>query len=103
MNIEDFYESICQEVLDESSSWESSHSSGDAFNENVFTNIVLEDYSSSGLLESPVCCHHEFSKGNLIGKISGYGIPTDDSVLDLIITDYEEQAEIRKINQGDVE
>ncbi|MDG1143333.1 MAG: AIPR family protein [Burkholderiales bacterium] len=103
MNIEDFYESICQEVLDESSSWESSHSSGDAFNENVFTNIVLEDYSSSGLLESPVCCHHEFSKGNLIGKISGYGIPTDDSVLDLIITDYEEQAEIRKVNQGDVE
>jgi hypothetical protein len=99
MKIEDFYDQVKNEIIDETLQ----DNLDEAFKENAFTSIVSEDLASAGLLESPALCFHQFSNGNLIGKINGYAIPEDESSIDLIISDYYENDEIVKINQSDVE
>ena len=103
MTLDEFYEIVRNEVLDESSLLDADDNLSHSFKENIFTDIVLEDYASSGIFESPATCYHEFLKGNLIGKINGYSIPEEDTSIDLVITDYEETDDVRKINQSDVE
>ena len=103
MNLEEFNEIIGNEVLDEGSQLDANDNFSNSFKENIFTQIVLDDYASSGIFESPVVCFHEFLKGNLVGKVNGYSIPEEDTSIDIIITDYQDTEEIRKINQGDVE
>lgn len=103
MTLDEFNEIIRNEVLDESSLLDEDDNLSHSFKENIFTDIVLEDYASSGIFESPATCYHEFLKGNLIGKINGYSIPEEDTSIDLVITDYEETEDVRKINQSDVE
>ena len=74
MNLEEFNEIIGNEVLDEGSQLDANDNFSNSFKENIFTQIVLDDYASSGIFESPVVCFHEFLKGNLVGKVNGYSI-----------------------------
>lgn len=103
MKIDEFIEMLNSEIEDEGAAWDADENITDAFKENIYTRIVMQDCESSGILESPIDCYHEFTKGTLLGKINGYSIPEDDTVLDLIITDYVDTDDLRKINQTDIE
>jgi hypothetical protein len=59
------------------------------FRELAFTRILAEELDSSGFLESPVVCHYEYGKASGAFKVSGYGVPDEDSRLDLFLTVYD--------------
>lgn len=58
------------------------------FREHSFTRILADELDASGVLESPVICHCEYGKAAAACKISGYGVPEEDSRLDLFVTFY---------------
>lgn len=62
--------------------------SSTAFREITFTEIITEELEASGALEAPVVCHFEGGQGAGSFKVSGYGVPEEDSSLDLFITWY---------------
>lgn len=81
---------------------ESAGADGD-FKENAFTELVTEELSVAGILESPLVCHHEGGSGTLEFKVSGYGIPDEDTRLDLFITLYFPGNVVQKLNSTDVD
>ncbi len=72
------------------------------FKENAFTELVSEDLSVAGVLESPEVCHHEGGSGSAEFKVNGFGIPDEDSRLDLFITLYFPGSEVSRLNSVDV-
>src|SRR5438128_2748550 len=58
------------------------------FREHSFTRILADELDASGVLESPVICHCEHGKASAACKVSGYGVPDEDSRLDLFVTFY---------------
>jgi hypothetical protein len=73
------------------------------FRENAFTEIVTEDLSVAGVLESPVACHFEGGSGSAEFKVNGYGIPEEDSRLDLFVTLFFPQGDVQKVNSADID
>ena len=59
--------------------------------------------SVAGVLESPTTCHFEGGSGRLDFKVNGYGVPEEDSRLDLFITLFYPQKEIRKITSVEID
>lgn len=62
---------------------------GAHFREIALTEIISEDLAVSGVLESPQVCHYEAGKGSGSFKVDAYGVPEEDTRLDLILTIYE--------------
>src|SRR2546423_595702 len=58
------------------------------FRELAFTRMLADELDAAGVLESPVVCHSEHGKGAAAFKVSGYGVPEEDSRLDLFLTIY---------------
>src|SRR5947207_11733519 len=58
------------------------------FRELAFTRMLADELDASGVLESPVTCHCEYGKAAVALKVSGYGVPDEDSRLDLFLTVY---------------
>ena len=74
------------------------------FRENVFTELLSDELSESGVLESPVVCHYEGGKAAGSMKVNGYSVPEEDSRLDVFITIYSGPAEdIGTINAADID
>lgn len=74
------------------------------FRENVLTDLLAEELSSSGVLESPTICHFEGGKGAGSVKVNGYSVPEEDSRLDLFVTLYcGPQEDVSTINTADVD
>jgi hypothetical protein len=59
------------------------------FRESAYTKIIADDLEASGVLESPTVCHCEHGRSSAMFKVSGYGVPDEDSRLDLFITVYQ--------------
>ena len=60
MDVEGFHEQLQSDVI-ATARGEGSEEDGQTadFKENAFTDVVSEDLSVAGVLESPVVCHHE--------------------------------------------
>jgi hypothetical protein len=97
-----FHQQVESEIT-ESARDEEGAGSGE-FRENVLTEMLAEELSASGVLESPVACHYEGGKAAGSMKANGYGVPEEDSRLDLFVTIYSGPAdEIATINAADVD
>lgn len=75
------------------------------FREHSFTRILADELDASGVLESPVICHCEHGKAAAACKVSGYGVPDEDSRLDLFVTFYTAgpHEKVPTLNASDVE
>jgi len=58
------------------------------FRESVFTRMFSDELDTAGILEAPAVCHCELGRANAPLKVSGYGVPDEDSRLDLFLTIY---------------
>lgn len=58
------------------------------FRENILTQILSDELSAAGILESPEICHYEGGRASGAVKVNGYGIPDEDSRLDVFVTAY---------------
>ncbi len=58
------------------------------FRELAFTQIIADELETAGILESPTACHWDYGKGGGSLKVSGYGVPEEDSRLDLFLSIY---------------
>jgi len=58
------------------------------FRELAFTRLLADELDAAGVLEAPEVCHCEFGKAAAALKVSGYGVPDEDSRLDLFVTAY---------------
>ena len=101
--LEKFHQQILDEVIAEASNWDVGNANTSSYKEDAFTKLVTDDLSIAGILESPVVCHHEFAKGNGQAKINAYGVPEEDSRLDIVISDFHPSDEIKKISQAEIE
>ncbi|MBE3039647.1 MAG: AIPR family protein, partial [Chloroflexi bacterium] len=97
-----FHQQLESEIT-ESARDEAGAGSGE-FRENVLTDILAEELSASGVLESPVVCHYDGGRAAGSMKVNGYGVPEEDSRLDLFITLYCGPADqVTTINAADVD
>ena len=75
------------------------------FRELAFTQMLADELDACGVLESPVVCHCE--QGNLASafKVSGYGVPDEDSRLDLFLTSYSPgpHGEVPTMNAAEID
>jgi hypothetical protein len=97
-----FYQELEGEISDHSLP---SEGAGTAkLREYAFTNILADELEASGVLESPVVCHDEGGQGASSFKVNGYGVPEEDSRLDLFTTLYfGPSAEIQTINSAHID
>ena len=75
------------------------------FRELAFSRMVADELEASGFLESPVTCHYEHGKAGAAIKVSGYGVPDEDSRLDLFLTIYNggPHAEVPNLNASELD
>ena len=75
------------------------------FRELAFSRMLSDELEASGVLESPVVCHYEYGKAATAFKVSGYGVPDEDSRLDLFLTIYNggPHSEVPTLNASDID
>ena len=97
----EFYQELQSEVVDFAQGGGSDEGAG--FKENAFTDIVSQDLSAAGIVESPVVCYFEAGPSNRLLKINGYSLPDEDTQLDLIYTLYNGEGTPSKVSAKDVD
>ncbi|MFN9489162.1 MAG: AIPR family protein [Betaproteobacteria bacterium] len=105
MDINEFHEQLQSDVIANSQgdgTAEGKSSRGE-FRENSFTYLVCEELSAVGVLESPSICHAEGGSGSFEYKVNGYGIPDEDSRLDLFVTLYFSDVAVQRLNSADID
>ena len=102
--LEEFYERLNAEVIGESQAYVGNDGElvGGGFKENAFTQILIEELGIAGVLESPTACYFEDLTGPAI-KANGYGIPEDDSRLDIVITAFFPDEVPKRLQKLDLE
>lgn len=105
MDINEFHDQLQSDIAAHSQSEGSSENDGarGRFRENAFTDLICEELSSTGVLESPTVCYAEGGAGAFEYKVNGFGIPDEDSRLDLFITLYFYDPVVQRLNSVDVE
>lgn len=75
------------------------------FRELAFSRMLADELDAAGVLESPVVCHCEYGKSTAAFKVSGYGVPDEDSRLDLFLTIYNAgpHSEVPTLNASDID
>lgn len=75
------------------------------FRELAFTRMLADELDAAGVLESPVVCHCEHGKAAAAFKVSGYGVPDEDSRLDLFLTIYNAgpHSEVPTLNASEID
>jgi len=75
------------------------------FRELAYTRMLSDELDSAGMLESPVVCHYAHGAGAAILKVSGYGVPDEDSRLDLFVTLYYAgpHSAVPTLNAGEID
>jgi len=97
----EFYRELQSEVIDFAQGGGTDDTSG--FKENAFTEIVSQDLSAAGIVESPVVCYFEAGPANRLMKINAYSLPEEDTQLDLICTVYSGGETPGKVNAKDID
>jgi len=91
-DLQRFHAEFMADIIAEASSVGASADDGvspeNAFKENAFTNIMLEDLETAGVLESPTACYFANTVSRMPFKINAFAFPEEDSRLDLVITDF---------------
>ncbi|MDB4734543.1 AIPR family protein [Akkermansiaceae bacterium] len=95
-----FYRELQSEVIDFAQGGTDDVS---GFKENAFTDIISQDLSAAGIVESPVVCFFEAGPVNRTLKINAYSLPEEDTQLDLICTVYTGGETPRRINAKDID
>lgn len=75
------------------------------FRELAFSRMLADELDAAGVLESPIVCHCEHGKSTAAFKVSGYGVPDEDSRLDLFLTIYNAgpHSEVPSLNASDID
>lgn len=60
----------------------------DIYSENVFTEIVMEQLASAGVVENPIACHFAGPFGRSAVKINGHALAEEGDRMDLFTTIY---------------
>lgn len=97
----DFFAELQSEVMDFAHGGGAAENGG--FKENAFTDIVSQDLSAAGIVESPVVCYFETGPSNRTLKINGYSLPDEDTQLDLIYTLYHGGDSPSRVGAKDVD
>ena len=100
--LSDFYQELQSEVIDFAQGGGGSEEAL-GFKENAFTDIISQDLSAAGIVESPVVCYFEAGPRTRMMKINGYSLPDEDTQLDLIVTLYHGGDEPSKVNASAVD
>lgn len=61
---------------------------GTPYEEQAFTEIVMQHMAEIGMASEPVACHHETSFSNAKLRLSGYALSDDTDQLDLFVSLY---------------
>lgn len=70
---------------------------GTPYEEQAFTEIVMQHMAEIGMTFEPVACHHETSFGNARLRVSGYALSDDTDQLDLFVSLYSGTDELKSI------
>ena len=70
---------------------------GTPYEEQAFTEIVMQHMAEIGMASEPVACHHETSFGNAKLRLSGYAPSDDTDQLDLFVSLYSGSDELKTI------
>lgn len=70
---------------------------GTPYEEQAFTEIVMQHMAEIGMASEPVACHHETSFGNAKLRLSGYALSDDTDQLDLFVSLYSGTDELKTI------
>ena len=70
---------------------------GTPYEEQAFTEIVMQHMAEIGMASEPVACHHETSFGNAKLRLSGYALSDDTDQLDLFVSLYSGADELKTI------
>ena len=62
---------------------------GAAFEEMVFSEVVMQHMNEIGMTFEPVVCHYKSRVGNAVLRLSGYALSDDADQLDLFVSLYE--------------
>jgi len=102
MDLQEFHRQLQSDVIALAGGGGSGDDHGQRTREEAFTEIVAEDLSIAGVLESPLVYYYEGGAKTGGFKVNGFSIPEEDSRLDLFITLYFADANVQKINSADV-
>jgi hypothetical protein len=89
MELEDFLLQIRTEVRQEIADSYSTSGSAYAYEESVFTEVVMEHMSEIGMTFQPEICHLASTIGKARLRLSGYAVSEDGDQLDLFVSLYE--------------
>lgn len=101
--LDHFFEELYADVQAEASVSAGAGAHALAFRENAFTRVIMNDLEVAGVLEAPVACYCASTAGRGGFKVNGYGFPSEDSRLDLIVCDFRSREEDRRLNASDVD
>ncbi|WP_287389500.1 AIPR family protein [Ralstonia sp.] len=96
----DYAEELRQEVRDRVDGGLSD--AADIYSENVFTEIVMEQLSSVGVVENPIACHYAGPFGRSSVKINGHALAEDGDRMDLFTTIYVDAQGLPVIAREDI-
>jgi hypothetical protein len=78
-------------------------SGGDRTREEAFTELMAEELSAAGVLESPTICYYEGGSRSAGFRVNGYSIPEEETRLDLLITIYRPESSVERINSAEID
>jgi hypothetical protein len=104
-DLQKFYDELMSDVLAAAAGLGGTGTGGKsaAFKENAFTSIVIEDLETAGVLESPVQCYFANTAGRFPVKVNAWGIPEEDTRLDLVIADFHPGNEPHRLVAADID
>lgn len=99
--INQFHDQLQSEVID----FSLGGSTGEEgmFKEEAFSQLVAEELSVAGVLESPISCYFESGPRNRLIKANGFGVPEEDSQLDLFISVYNGKSSPVNLNAREID
>jgi hypothetical protein len=77
-------------------------SSGHAYEENAFTDLVMRHMADIGMTYEPQVCHYSAKYGQANLRLSGFALSDDSESIDLFVSLYEGVDKVTAIPTGDV-
>lgn len=97
MELIEFFRQTQQEVKAEIDDRLASPGNSYPFAESVFSEIVMQHMSEIGMTFEPVVCHYTAKMGNANLRLSGYAVSDDADQIDLFVSIYDGENEIKPI------
>lgn len=97
MELIEFFRQTQQEVKAEIDDRLASPGNSYPFPESVFSEIVMQHMSEIGMTFEPVVCHYTAKMGNANLRLSGYAVSDDADQIDLFVSIYDGENEIKPI------